>query len=53
LDKGDRIGTLHVQMAPDQPVMQLPLVAGQDVPALGWFARTMAKAIYAVTGKGL
>ena len=40
--KGDRLGVLKVQM-PDAPVREIPLLALEDVPALGFFSKTFAK----------
>ncbi len=53
IKKGDPIGTLNVQMNPGEPPIALPMVAGADVPEMGLFARTFAKAMYTITGRGL
>ena len=50
--KGDELGTLTLDNGTGIP-MQLPLVAGADVPQMGFFTRTMAKTIYRLTGKGI
>jgi serine-type D-Ala-D-Ala carboxypeptidase (penicillin-binding protein 5/6) len=52
IKKGDAVGTLSVQLGPEQPSIELPLVAATDVPSLGFFARAVAKALYTTTGKG-
>jgi D-alanyl-D-alanine carboxypeptidase (penicillin-binding protein 5/6) len=51
--KGTEVGTLYVQIDPEQPAVKLPLVTAADVPAMGLIPRTMVKAIYGITGKGL
>lgn len=53
IKKGDPIGTLNVQMNPGDAPIALPMVAGEDVPEMGLFARTFAKAMYTITGRGL
>ncbi len=53
IKKGDPIGTLNVQMNPGDTPIALPMVAGADVPEMGLFARTFAKAMYTITGRGL
>ncbi len=51
--KGDDLGTLTLDSGNGGIPVQLPLVAGADVPQMGFFARTMAKTMYRLTGKGI
>lgn len=47
--KGTRLGTLRIE-APDMPTREVPLLAGAEVPQLGFFARLAAKAHHMLAG---
>jgi serine-type D-Ala-D-Ala carboxypeptidase (penicillin-binding protein 5/6) len=50
IELGQEIGMLNVRLNGGQP-LTLPLVAATEVPRMGLISRTIAKALYATTGK--
>ncbi|MCC6597431.1 MAG: D-alanyl-D-alanine carboxypeptidase [Alphaproteobacteria bacterium] len=49
LQKGQEIGSISIKV-PDLAPMEAPLLVGEDIPELGFFAKTLAKAKILILG---
>ncbi len=48
--KGDKVGSLKIEMPAGQPPVEMALLAGADVPALGFFGKAGARLSHILTG---